>query len=324
MQKKTGIPITVPPGINMTKFRMQFSNEPTIFSVKVQFDTNGIAVLKPGDIFSGSAKLETLPTSSTMKLFDSSWNATTHSGLYWSFYLPASADSIHSIINKGTLSTIRTSIGTRIEYLTQHRVHFFDNTMKSLSNVYIYNTITKLDWTPNGEKYTRECVDLFKRVNTDTITISTPIGVTNNWFGFLLSPITSTDVSKTSFTGISWTAQYIDSMAVKNDSIILPFVVPVTNEIISQTKTKQSFFYVNKNHQQTLFSAVLPSNVSDAHVKVVTLDGKLVTTIAFVPVQQAGTYSCIWDHGDRIHAGTYLYVLVINSIEIQSLKMTLR
>jgi hypothetical protein len=323
--QQTSIPQSFYPGNIISKLRMQLFNSSKIYSLNARFDTNGIAVLRPGDIFSGADTLKEITIPTTVKILDTCWNSTYRSGLYWRFSIQEAMDSAHSLINFGNTKTKRTSIGKRITYSTMHKIHFFDNATKPLTKAYIYYPqLERKPYEPFQDTYWY-CVRLLK-IEPGTFTnIEIGMNSAQNWFGFTQDSITSEScVEQSKFKGIPWIGQYIDSMPDVHDTLIFPNVVSVMNAEATQFKTQKRLVHVNSDHQRSLFSAILPANVSDAHINIMSLSGKLIAKLSFGPILHAGTYTCQWSHHQTAPAGTYLCVLVADGVEVQSVKVTIR
>ncbi|HMA65899.1 MAG TPA: hypothetical protein VKO63_11900, partial [Chitinispirillaceae bacterium] len=319
-----GLMYTINPPCTVSRFRMQIGESSTLYDVKAFFDTNRIAVIRLSDIMNGDTLLKKLPYPITTKLLDSAWNQTLLKGLYWRFTLRNTLDTNYSYIKGGAETTLRTSIGTRTTYITQHILNFVNEKHEPLSNVYLYAAMREIRYISSSlaTDYVT-CVRLSSVVNLNqAITVSRD--EKEKWCGASLIPLrTDTCINPAGFTGSVINLPYLDKAVTVNDTFTLVGAVPVVQQKLSQETGSVDLIVIKRNENRILFSAFVNKTVSAMTVGVFTLDGKLVETLSFGPISSPGTYTCEWNRSKWIQSGTYICRLTTDGIEWKTLKLTL-
>jgi hypothetical protein len=308
----------------LSQFRMQISNSPTVYSVRAIFNTDWIAVLRPGDITSESGVLRNLTFPTTIKILDSGWNSTTLSGLFWKFIIQQPLDSSHSLINGGNVQTMRVNIGKRFTYSTQYKLFFLNQNKAPAPEVYIYIPTIVTVYPPSPYSTTpvnMECLKILDKVSNSSVWFSINLNETP-WYGFLQEPILTNSCSKRSeFAGISWQGRYIDSVVSRTDTIIVPDPLALSHYKTAQTKSVSKIYQMIRNNRQVLFSVIFANKVSHAQIRILSLDGKLISTLPLGPVTTAGTYTCEWNYSKSARSGVFICRLLIDGAEMQSQKV---
>ncbi|MBN1130087.1 MAG: hypothetical protein JXA71_13940 [Chitinispirillaceae bacterium] len=307
----------------LSYFRLQLSNSSIPYPVKAFFDTNGIALLRPGEMVSGSSVLVDLSFPVRINLLDSGWNSTLHKGLYWQFSINAPVDSRYTLINGGSVQTARTSIGTRTTYSTQHELYFVNSAMNPVYDVYMYLPVVKTFYLlPGYIPYTRVCMSLAKREVGAMTVIGIDIGKGYQKYGLCRTPLPADScVTEEAFIGVQWEGRYLDEEVVKIDTIVMPDEVKVVDGKNSPPAGSQRFFSFQRSRQQILFTVGFSEKVARAQIAVYSLDGRLITMLPIGPVAVAGTYTCEWRHQRSVSPGMYVGALLIDGAEVQSQKI---
>jgi hypothetical protein len=322
--KYSGLPFTIAAPCTVSRFRMKVTNSPAINSVKAIFDTAGIAVLRPGDIFVGSNIYTTIAFPTTLRVLDSAWNDSLLSGLCWKFDIAQPVDSGHSLINGGTYTTMRKGIGKRIDYVTRYEIHTRNSSDHSpVSGLYIYGEeLTDMSGIFGGSKFYAECLNFYGSQADSFCILSARLGAGSQWFGFSreknslgLCP------QRSQISGTSYTIKYIDSLEAIVDTVLIPPPTFITQKIKKSLNQNILFSAIHRGHKRLLFTLALNHAASSAQVRLFSLKGALTALADFGHIASAGTYSCEWANGKPVSTGMYLCKLYLDGVEVKSLKV---
>ncbi|MBN1760780.1 MAG: hypothetical protein JW863_20795 [Chitinispirillaceae bacterium] len=81
---------------------------------------------------------------------------------------------------------------------------------------------------------------------------------------------------------------------------------------------------VSSNKEHAVFSVAFRLKTSEAQLRIMTLDGKLIATIPFGPVTGPSIYSCEWSFENAAGTGIYICTLLVDGISVHSQTISIR